>query len=42
MATIYATLIVMGYKTFKQVPLPIKEKVREQLITLEVEYLIIE
>ena len=42
MATIYATLIVMGYKTFNQVPAPIKEKVREQLIALEVEYLIVE
>lgn len=42
MATIYTTLIVMGYKTFKQVPGTLREQVREQLIQLEAEHLITE
>lgn len=42
MAIIYATLIVMGHKQFKEVPAPIKDKVREELINLDAEYLVIE
>ncbi|MGD6876754.1 CD1375 family protein [Bacillus infantis] len=42
MATIYTTLIIMGEKTFKQVPATLKEQVRNQLIVLEAEHLIIE
>lgn len=36
MAVIYATLIVKGKKTFSQVPVKLKEQVREILIDLEV------
>lgn len=42
MAVIYATLIVRGYKTYKQVPDLIKEQVAEVLIELEAEHLITE
>lgn len=42
LATIYTTLIIMGEKTFKQVPATLKEQVRNQLIVLEAEHLIIE
>ena len=42
MAVIYATLILKGKKTFAQVPDKIKEQVRQVLIDLECEGLIIE
>jgi hypothetical protein len=40
MAVIYATLIVKGKKTYKQVPDKIKPQVRQVLIDLECEDLI--
>ncbi|WP_257008156.1 CD1375 family protein [Bacillus sp. FJAT-45350] len=40
MATIYTTLIIMGHKTYDEVPVTLKEQVREQLIQLEAEHLI--
>ena len=40
MAVIYATLIVKGKKTFAEVPIKLKEEVKEILIDLECEYLI--
>ena len=42
MAVIYATLIVMGRKTFRQVPDKIKDQVRQVLVDLECEELITE
>lgn len=42
MAVIYATLIVKGRKTFRQVPDKIKDQVRQVLIDLECEELITE
>jgi len=39
MAVIYATLIVKGKKTFAEVPVKIKEQVRQVLIDLECEEL---
>lgn len=42
MATVYATLIVKGFKTYSQVPDKIKPQVREILIALECEDLITE
>lgn len=36
MAVIYATLIVKGKKTFNQVPMKLKDQVKEILIDLEV------
>lgn len=42
MAIIYATLIVKGRKTFAQVPEKIKEQVRQVLIDLECEDLVVE
>lgn len=42
MAVIYATLIIKGKKTFKQVPEHLKAQVRQILIDLEVEELIVE
>lgn len=36
MAVIYATLIVKGKKTFNQVPVKLKDQVKEILIDLEV------
>lgn len=42
MATVYATLIVKGKKTFAQVPDTLKAQVREILIALECEDLITE
>jgi hypothetical protein len=42
MAIIYATLIIKGKKTFAEVPDIIKEQVRQVLIDLECEELIIE
>lgn len=42
MAVIYVTLIVKGKRTFKSVPSVIKEQVREMLIDLELEDLIVE
>ena len=40
MAVIYATLIVKGRKTFRQVPDKIKDQVRQVLVDLECEELI--
>ena len=42
MAVVYATLIVKGKKTFVQVPATLKEDVRQILIDLDCEHLIIE
>ena len=42
MATIYATLIVMGYKTFAEVPATIKDQVADVLRQLDAEHLITE
>ena len=42
MAVVYATLIIKGKKTFAQVPAPLKEQVRQILIDLDCEDLIIE
>ena len=42
MAVIYATLIVKGMKTFRQVPDKIKDQVRQVLVDLECEELITE
>lgn len=42
MAIIYATLIIKGKKNFADVPERIKEQVRQVLIDLECEELIIE
>jgi uncharacterized protein (UPF0297 family) len=39
MVTVYATLIIKGYKTICQVPLTIREQVREQLRQLDCEHL---
>ena len=40
MATIYATLIIRGYKTWAEVPISIQPQVREVLIQLEAEHLL--
>ena len=37
MDVIYATLIVRGYRTFAQVPLTLKKRVRQVLIELNME-----
>jgi len=42
MATIYATLIVMGYKTYAEVPATIKDQVADVLRQLDAEHLIVE
>lgn len=42
MAIIYATLIIKGRKAFAEVPAKIKEQVREVLVDLECEHLIVE
>lgn len=42
MAMIYATLIIKGKKTFAQVPATLKEQVRQILIDLDCEHLIVE
>ena len=42
MAIIYANLIIKGLKTFAQVPAVIKEDVRQILIDLDCESLIVE
>lgn len=42
MAVIYATLIVKGKKSYAQVPDKIKEQVKQILIDLECEDLIVE
>ena len=39
MAEVYATLIIKGVKTFKQVPKVLQPKVREILIALDLEEL---
>ncbi len=40
MAVVYATLIIKGKKKFSDVPLLLKEKVKEVLIDLDLEELI--
>ena len=42
MAIIYVTLIIKGKKTFQDVPDKLKEQVRQILIDLDLEYLIVE
>ncbi len=42
MYLVYCSLIIKGRKTFAQVPDKIKEQVREALIDMECEHLIIE
>lgn len=42
MAIIYTTLIIKGKKTFRDVPQTLKEQVRQILIDLECEDLIVE
>ncbi len=42
MAVIYVALIVKGKKDFKNVPGTVKEKVREILVDLEMDELIVE
>lgn len=42
MAVVYATLIIKGKKTFAEVPAKLKEQVRQILIDLDCEDLIIE
>lgn len=42
MYLVYCALILKGKKTFAQVPDKIKEQVREALIDMECEHLIIE
>ena len=42
MAMCYFTVIVAGKRTFKQVPLFLKEQVRELLLAAELEELIVE
>lgn len=42
MAVIYATLIVKGKKTFSEVPAKLQEQVRQILIDLDCEYLVVE
>ena len=40
MAVVYATLIVKGKKTFEQVPVSLKDQVKEILIDLELSDLV--
>ena len=42
MAIVYATLITKGKKTFADVPVKIRDQVKEILIDLDCEHLIIE
>jgi hypothetical protein len=42
MAVIYATLIVKGLKNFNEVPDRIKDQVRQVLIDIDCEHLIVE
>ena len=42
MAVVYATLIIKGKKTFKEVPDLIKDRVKQVLIDLECEELAVE
>ena len=42
MAMVYVSLIVKGRKTFAQVPVTIKEQVRQILIDCDLEYLAVE
>lgn len=42
MAVIYAALIVKGKRTYKSVPETVKAQVKEMLIDLELEDLIVE
>jgi hypothetical protein len=42
MATVYATLIIKGKRTFKSVPEKLKAQVKEILIDLDCENLIVE
>lgn len=40
MADFYAMMIIKGARTFDQCPTPLKEKVKECLITLDAGYLV--
>ena len=42
MAIIYATLIIKGKKEFADVPVKIKDQVKEVLIDMDCEHLVIE
>lgn len=42
MAAVYATLIIKGRRTFASIPATLKEQVKQILIDLECEHLIIE
>lgn len=42
MAIVYATLIIRGFRNFAQVPVTLKEQVRQVLIELEMEELAVE
>jgi hypothetical protein len=42
MATVYATLIIKGKRTFKSVPEKLKAQVKEILIDLDCEHLVVE
>jgi len=42
MAMVYASLIIKGKKTFAQVPVTIKEQVKQILIDCECEHLVTE
>lgn len=42
MALVYATLIIKGYKKYTDVPMLIRDRVKEALIELECEHLVIE
>lgn len=42
MAIIYATLIIKGKKEYTDVPVKIREQVKEVLIDMECEYLVTE
>ena len=39
MAVVYATLIIRGFRTFEQVPMTLKDAVRQVLIELEMGHL---
>lgn len=40
MAMVYATLVVRGVKTFKEVPYTLSEQVKQILIDLDAEHLV--
>lgn len=42
MSLIYATLMIMGHKEWREVPHVIRDRVRQDLINLDAEFLITE